>query len=91
VQRITQKIKSLEQSFKELQASHELLKEDHEELGIAHTRLEEVHSSLLEQVKEKETKKEAIVTCDKGSTCDLINEPFFEPIIVVSTNSVDDH
>jgi hypothetical protein len=35
----------------------------------------------------EETKKEAIVTCDKGSTCDLINESFFEPIIVASTNS----
>jgi hypothetical protein len=34
----------------------------------------------------EETKKEAIVTCDKGSTCDLINESFFEPIIVASTN-----
>jgi hypothetical protein len=34
----------------------------------------------------EETKKEAIVTRDKGSTCDLINESFFEPIIVASTN-----
>jgi hypothetical protein len=34
----------------------------------------------------EETKKEAIVTYDKGSTCDLINKSFFEPIIVASTN-----
>jgi predicted nucleotidyltransferase len=34
----------------------------------------------------EETKKEAIVTCNKGSTCDLIYESFFEPIIVASTN-----
>jgi hypothetical protein len=34
----------------------------------------------------EEIKKEATMTCDKGSTSDLINESFFEPIIVVSTN-----
>jgi len=27
------------------------------------------------------------VTCDKGSTCDLINESFIEPIIIAFTNS----
>jgi len=27
------------------------------------------------------------VTCDKGSTYDLINESFIEPIIIASTNS----
>jgi hypothetical protein len=26
------------------------------------------------------------MTYDKGSTCDLINESFFEPIIIASTN-----
>ena len=26
------------------------------------------------------------MTCDVGSTCDLINESFFDPIIVASTN-----
>ena len=71
---LCKKVKSLEQSFDELQASHESLKEDHEELCYAHTRLEEAHSSLLEQAK-----KEDIVTCDKGSTCDLTNESIFEP------------
>ena len=26
------------------------------------------------------------MTCDVGSTCELINESFFEPIIIASTN-----
>ena len=76
-------LKALKQSFDELNATHESLKEDHEELGNAHTKLEKTHSSLLEQAKKK---KEAIVTCDKGSTCDLINESFFEPIVVAPNN-----
>jgi hypothetical protein len=56
--------------------------EAHEKLGKAHSKLEKAHSSLLEQAK----KEEVIVTCDVGSTCDLINESFFEPIIVAPTN-----
>jgi hypothetical protein len=83
---LQKELKALKQSFGELQASYKCLKEDHEELGLAHTKLEKAHSSLLEQVKMKESKKEAIVACDEGSTCDLINESFFEPIIVASTN-----
>jgi hypothetical protein len=83
---LQKEFKTLKQSFGELQASHECLKEDHEELDLAHTKLKKVHSCFLEQVKMEETKKEAIVTCDKGSTCDLINESFLEPIIVASTN-----
>jgi DNA repair ATPase RecN len=82
---LQKELKALKQSFEELQASHECLKEDHEELGFAHTKLEKAHSSLLEQVKMEETKK-AIMTYDKGSICDLINESFLEPIIVASTN-----
>jgi predicted nuclease with TOPRIM domain len=73
--------KALKQSFDELNVSYESLKEDYEELGNAHTKFEKAHSSLLEQAKE-----EVIVTYDVGSTCDLINESFFEPIIVASTN-----
>ena len=75
------RVKSLEQSFDKLNATHESLKKDHDELGKAHSKLEKAHSSLLEQAK-----KELIVTCDVGSTCDLINESLFEPIIVTSTN-----
>jgi DNA repair exonuclease SbcCD ATPase subunit len=79
---LQKELKALKQSFDELQASHESLKEDHEKLDIAHTKLEKAHSSLLEQAK----KEKVIVTCDKGSTCDLINESFFEPIVVAPTN-----
>jgi hypothetical protein len=82
---LQKELKALKQSFGELQASYECVKEDHEKLGLAHTKLEKAHSSLLEQVKMEET-KEAIVTCDKGFICDLINESFLEPIIVASTN-----
>jgi hypothetical protein len=53
----------------------------HEKLGKTHSKLEKAHSSLL-----KQSKKEVIVTCDVGSTCDLINEFLFEPIIVAPTN-----
>jgi regulator of replication initiation timing len=83
---LQKELKALKQSLGELQASHECLKEDHEKLGIAHTKLEKAHSTLLEQVKMEETKKEAIVTCDKVSTSVLFNESFFKPIIVASTN-----
>jgi uncharacterized protein (DUF3084 family) len=74
-------LKDLKQSFDELNASHDSLKEDHKELGNAHTKLKMDHSSLLEQAK----KEKVIVTYDKGSTCDLINESFFEPIVVAPT------
>ena len=74
-------LKALKQSFDELNASHESVKEQHEELGKAHTRLEKAHSSLLDQ-----GKKEVVLTCDVGSTCDLIIESFYEPIIVAPTN-----
>jgi prefoldin subunit 5 len=74
-------LKALKQSFDELNASHDSLKEDHKELGNAHTKLKMDHSSLLEQAK----KDKVIVTCDKGSICDLINESFFEPIVVAPT------
>jgi hypothetical protein len=71
----------------ELEASHECIKEDHEELGLAHTKLEKAHSSILEQVKKKEAKKEqVIVSCDVGLTCDIIDESFYKPIVVAPTN-----
>ena len=44
-------------------------------------KLEKAHSSLLDQ-----DKKEVVLTCDVGSTYDLINESFYEPIIVAPTN-----
>ena len=78
---LRKELKALKQSFDELNASHESLKEDHEELGKAHTKLEKAHSSLLDQ-----GKKAVVLTCDVGSTCDIINEYFYEPIIVAPTN-----
>ena len=55
--------------------------EAHEKLGKAHTNLEKAHSLLLEQDKER-----VIVSCDVGITCDLIDESFYEPIVIAPTN-----
>ena len=85
---LCKKIKSLEQFIDELNATHESLKEDHEELGKAHSKLEKSRSSLLEQVKKEESKKkQVIVSCDVGLTCDIIDESFYKPIIVAPTNT----
>jgi len=78
---LCKKVKSLEQSFDERNTTHERLMKAHENIGKAHSKLEKAYSSLLEQ-----TKKEVIVTYDVSSTCDLINESFFEPIVVAPTN-----
>jgi hypothetical protein len=75
-------LKSLKQAFDELNVSHERLEEDHEKLGKTHKKLEKVHSSLLNEQNEKKH----IVTCDKGLTCDIIDESFYKPIIIASTN-----
>ena len=74
-------IKALKQAFDELNASHERLEDAHEKLGKAHTKLENAHSSLL-----NEQNKEHVATCDKGLTCDIIDESLSMPIIVPSTN-----
>ena len=78
---LAKKLKALEQSFDELNANHERLVEAHEKLGKAHTKLEKAHSLLLEENKEK-----VVVSCDVGTTCDLIKESP-NPPIVVATNS----
>jgi hypothetical protein len=75
-------IKALKQAFDELNASHERLEEAHEKLRKAHKKLEKAHSSLLNEQNEKKH----VVTCDKGLTCDIIDESFYKPIIVASTN-----
>ena len=36
---------------------------------------------------EEAKKEQVIVTCDVGLTCDLIDESFYEPIIVAPTNT----
>jgi hypothetical protein len=66
---------------------HESLKEDHEKLGKAHSKLKKAHSSFLKQVKEEEAKKEqVIVSYNMGLTYDLIDESFYEPIVIAPTN-----
>jgi hypothetical protein len=79
---LRKEIKALKQAFDELNASHERLEEAHEKLSKAHKKLEKAHSSLLNEQNEKKHVK----TCDKGLTCDLIDESFYKPIIVASTN-----
>jgi hypothetical protein len=81
MQRLAQKIKALKQAFDELNVSHERLEEAHEKLGKAHKKLEKSHSSLLNEQNEKH-----VVIYDKGLTYDIIDESFYEPIIVASTN-----
>ena len=84
---LRKKVKFLEQSFDELNATHERLMEAHVKLGMAHSKLEKAHSSLIEQVKKEEAKKEqVIVSYDVGLTCDIIDESFYNPIIVDPTN-----
>jgi hypothetical protein len=75
------KLDALEQSFNELNATHERLEKAYEKLGKAHIKLEKTHSLLLEQDKERK-----IISCDVGITYDLIDESFYEPIIIAPTN-----
>jgi predicted nuclease with TOPRIM domain len=73
--------KALDQSFEELKAFDERLMEAHENLKEAHTKLDKAHSYLVTQ-----NEKEQIQTCDKGLTCDIIDESFYKPIVVPITN-----
>jgi hypothetical protein len=79
---LRKEIKALKQAFDEINASHERLEEAYEKFGKAHKKLEKTHSSLLNE----QNKKKHVVTCDKGLTCDIIDESFYRPIIVASTN-----
>jgi hypothetical protein len=79
---LTKEVIALRKALGELQASHESLKENHEELCKAHKKLEKAHSSLLDE----QNKKKHVSTCDKGLTCDVIDESFYKPIIVATTN-----
>jgi len=78
---LSKKLEALEQSFDELDATHERLVDAHENIGKAHTKLEKAHSLLLEENKEK-----VVVSCDVGTTCNLIKESP-NSSIVVATNS----
>jgi hypothetical protein len=79
---LRKELKALKQAFDELNASCERLEEAHEKLSKAHKKLEKAHSSLLNE----ENEKKHVITCDKGLTCDLIDESFYKPIIVAPTN-----
>jgi hypothetical protein len=79
---LRKELKALKQAFDELNVSHERLEEAHEKLSKADKKLEKAHSSLLNEQNEKEH----VVTCDKGLTCDIIDESFYKPIIVATTN-----
>jgi hypothetical protein len=80
--KLSMKVAILEKVLSELKTTHESLVEDHEDLGKAHSKLEKAHSLLLEQ----QAKKEVVVSCDIGVTCDIIDESFNEPIIMSNTN-----
>jgi prefoldin subunit 5 len=72
------KLKALKQSFDELNATHERLVEAHEKLDKAHKKLEKAYSTLLDQ-----SKKEDIVTCDVSLTCDIIDESFYNLLLLL--------
>ena len=58
------------------------LEEALEKLSKAQKKLKNAHSSLLDEKNEKEH----VVTCDKGLTCDIIDESFYKPIVVAPAN-----
>jgi hypothetical protein len=70
------------QAFDELNASHERLEKAHEKFVKAHKKLQKAHSTLLNEQNENEH----VVTCDKGLTCDIIDESFYKPIVVSPAN-----
>jgi vacuolar-type H+-ATPase subunit I/STV1 len=80
--KLSMKVAILEKVLRELKTTHESLVEDHENLSKAHSKLEKAHSLLLKQ----QAKKEIVVSCDIGVTCDIIDESFYEPIIMSNAN-----
>jgi hypothetical protein len=79
---LRKELKSLKKTFNKLNASYERLEKAHEKLGKAHKNLKKAHSSLLDEQNEKEH----VVACDKGLTCDIIDESFYKPIVVAPAN-----
>ena len=75
------KLKALEQSFDEIKANLERLMDAHKNLGNAHTKFHKAHSLLLEENKEK-----VVISCDVGTTCDLVNEPHYKSSMLAFTN-----
>jgi flagellar motility protein MotE (MotC chaperone) len=84
---LCKELKAHKQAFDELNASYEKLEEALKKLDKAHKKLEKAHYSLLNEQNEKKH----VVTCDKGLTCDIIDESFYKPIIVASTNPLVAH
>jgi hypothetical protein len=80
--KLSMKVAILKKVLSELKTTHESLVKDHEDLDKAHFKLEKAHSLLLEQ----QTKKEVVVSCDIGVTCDIIDESSNEPIIMSNAN-----
>jgi hypothetical protein len=74
-------INDLMHSLSELSASHETLKEEHEDHTKAYTRLVKAHSLLQEDMESR-----VVSSCDVGITCDIIDESFFQPIVMQTTN-----
>jgi predicted nuclease with TOPRIM domain len=75
--------KNLMQELDELRASYESLKVDHKTLQKSHTKLEEAHSSLVEKCKNMPTNVEKGKTCNIGISCDIIDESFHKPLLLL--------
>jgi hypothetical protein len=80
--KLSMKVAILEKALGELMTTHECLVVDHEKLGDAHSKLEKAHSLLLEQ----QAKKVVVASCDIGLTCDIIEDSFYQPIIMTNAN-----
>ena len=79
---LSTKVEILEKVLCELKASHECLRKDHEELEFAHTKIKKEHFLLLS----KSNDHKVVSSCNVGISCDILDEAFFEPIIVSSAN-----
>ena len=77
------KYDTLVEDHVDLKSAHIKLEKAHEKLKDDYFKLEKAHSSLMGHNKEEVKAK---VTCDVGSTCDFINESFFEPIVIAQAN-----
>ena len=67
-------------------ASYESLMEDHKKLQKSHSKLEKAHSYLSEKLDNMPPQVEKAKTCNIGISCDIIDESFYKPIVVASSN-----
>jgi hypothetical protein len=77
---------TLMQELDEIRVSYESLKEDHKKLQKSHTKLGEAHSCSVDKYESMPTNIEKFKTCNIGISCDIIDESFYKPIVVVPTN-----